>query len=271
MRWALALSLVAGCGGGTPAAPDAAVGPRDAKGGGDVDAPPAGPGLAGVLLDPDGQPLPRTDVLACMATTCLFGESDADGRFAFAIEPPAEVALKTHADLDASPRRAAALEPVRLVDGTRVDVGSVYTPDLPAGAILGPASDDPQTLAAGDGLELTLHRADLTPAIGDALFDVAARALPADRVPSYPELAGRTVLAVYALHPFAATSASPIAVRAPVALPDGTAVEVRVVSELDGLLSAPIPAHVSGGVATTDAGEGITRLTYLVIVQGGSR
>ena len=115
---------------------------------------PAGPGLAGLLIDPMGQPRPTTDVLACMATTCLFGESGPDGRFFFPIEPPAEVALKTHHELTRTPRLAAALEPVRIVDDSLVDVGTLYTPELPEGVVIGPATDDPQILAVGDGLEL---------------------------------------------------------------------------------------------------------------------
>ncbi len=231
-----------------------------------IDMPTGGPGLAGLLIDPGEQPIIGADVLACMATTCLFGKSGASGRFDFAIDPPAEVALKTHADLAKTPRRAAALVPVRITDSL-VDVGTLYTPDLPAGTALGPTSSDPQTLAAGDGLELTLHRADLTPALGDFLFDVAARKLPDVHVPTYPELTGRTILAVYALHPFAAKSSSPIGIRVPTTLVDGTAIEIRTVSEIDGLMSAPVVGHASGGFITSDGGTGIARLTYLVIAQ----
>ncbi len=148
-----------------------------------------------------------------------------------------------------------------------MDAGTLYTPELPQGATIGPATSDPQTLAAGDGLELTLNRADLTPPLGGFLFDVAARKLPADRIPSYPELAGRTVLAVYALHPFAAKSRSPIGVRAPAALADGAAVDFYGVSEIDGLLSAAAVGHASGGAVRTDPGQGLGSLTYVVIVQ----
>jgi len=253
--------LGAACGGGGDASPDAAAG--------DPDAAASGPGLTGMLVSAAGAPMAGRDVLACMATTCLFGKSGPDGRFDFAITPPAEVALKTHPDLAATPRLAAALEPIRITGDARVDAGTLYTPELPAGAMIGPASSDPQTLAAGDGLELTLNRADLTPPLGGFLFDVAARKLPADRIPSYPELAGRTVLAVYALHPFAAKSTSPVGVRAPAALADGTAVDFYGVSEIDGRLSAPATGHASGGAVRTDPdpGQGLGSLTYVVIVQ----
>jgi hypothetical protein len=199
-----------------------------------------------------------------MATTCLYGESQADGRFMFEIEPPASVALKTHEDLTRTPRWAAALEPVRVVGGSWVDAGALYVPELPEGAVLGPETDDPQTLAAGDGLELTLRRADLEPPLGEFLFDIAARRVPAEYVPDYPDLE-EEVIAVYALHPFAAESASPITIRAPTDLPDGTPVSFRTISEIDGSFSAPAPGLASGGALTTNAGAGITRLTYLVV------
>jgi hypothetical protein len=223
------------------------------------------PGLAGTLADEAGAPIVFEMVLACMATTCLFGESEADGRFEFPIEPPAEVALKTPPDLSTTPRRAAALCPVRIVDGARVTVGTLHVPSLPQGVAIGPAGADPQTLAAGDGLELTLRRADLTPRIGDVLVDVAARLVPPARVCPQLDLGGEEILAVYALHPFAAVSVSPIAVRAPSDLPSGTEVKFRTISEIDGHLSEPAPGRATGTAVETDPATGITELTWLVI------
>ncbi|PRQ06302.1 hypothetical protein [Enhygromyxa salina] len=229
----------------------------------------AGPGLRGRLIDAAEQPMPNVQVLACQATSCAYGQSGPDGYFEFEIEPPAQVALKTHTDLGQSPRMAAALEPVDIVDQALVDIGTVYVPELPEGAIIEFAGSAPQTLAAGDGLELTLRRDDITPPIGEFLYDVAARRLPPQHVPSYPELDAEwdaeTLVAVYAMHPFAATSASPIELRAPVDLPNGTAVSFRTISSLDGSFSDSVPGHVLDGYATTDPGAGITRLTYLVI------
>lgn len=239
----------------------AGTGPGGGTGaGGDME----GPGLAGLLVDASEQPLASVAVLACMTTTCLYGSSEADGRFVFEIEPPASVALKTHEELSKMPRWGAALKPVRIVDGARVDAGALYVPELPEGTPLGPEDTDPQALTAGDGLELTLRRADLTPALGEFLFDIAARRIPVEYIPAYADL-DEEVIAVYALHPFAAQSASPIAIRAPCDLPDGTPVSFRTVSEIDGSLSVPAPGHANGSVVATDPGTGITRLTYLVI------
>jgi hypothetical protein len=227
----------------------------------------AGPGLRGRLIDAAEQPVPDVQVLACQATSCAYAQSGPDGAFEFEIEPPAEIAVKTHAALAGTPRMAAALEPVELLDDALVDLGTVYVPELPAGSIVELAGDDPQTLLVGDGLELTLRSADITPPVGHFLHDVAARRLPPQHVPPYAELGAETVLAVYALHPFAATSSSPIQVRAPIELPDGAAVSFRTISSLDGRFSDPILGHALDGHVTTDPGAGIRLLTYLVICE----
>jgi hypothetical protein len=261
-RTVLLCSLVA-CGGtDTPSTPD---GPSAVDAATDGRVLPMGPGLAGTLVDETGQPLPDNMVLACMATTCLFGNSDGDGHFFFSIEPSAEVALKTLEKLSTSPRLAAALQPVRITNDDLVDVGNLHVPHLPAGVPFGPATEDPQTLAAGDGLELTLRRADLKPHLGDALVDLAARAIPAARFPPLPELGGEEVVAIYALHPFAATSTSPIGVKAPSTLGAGTVVKFRAISEIDGRLSEPALGKADGAFVTTDVGAGIHALTWLVI------
>lgn len=235
------------------------------EGGGEDAGEDAGPGLRGRLVDANDQPLSEVQVLACQATTCYYGESDADGRFSFVIEPPADIALKTPANLASVPRMAAALVPVDLVDAELVDLGDVFVPELPDGLVLGPPSDEMQTCPVGDGLELRLRSADLVPSIGEFLYDVAARRIPPEHVPLYAELEGEQVLAVYALHPFAATSASPIGVRVPVDAPDGTPVVVRTLSHLDGNVADEVPAVVEDGHAVTAPDTGITQLTYLIV------
>lgn len=254
-----ALLAAAACGSGD--SPGAVDGGGESDGG----SVPMGPGLAGVMMDQAGQALGNQSILACMATVCLFGDTDAEGRFAFPIEPPAEVALKTPEDLSVTPRRGAALCPVRIDGAALVQVGSLYVPSLPEGVPIGPASMDPQTLLAGDGLELTLRRADLTPRLGDTLVDVAARQVPLSQVCSVLDLGDEEILAVYALHPFAATSASPIAVRAPSDLPAGTPVRFRSINEIDGHLSEPVPGVADGTAVTTEPSLGITELSWLVI------
>lgn len=251
---ALLAGLVAGCGGASQGS-----GPAEAPDGGMAS------GVTGVFHDEAGRPLGGVKVLACVAAVCLVGESDAAGRFSFAIDAPVDLVIKTDGDPSATPRRGAVMVPVRLETPAMVDVGAVHAPDLPEGTPIGPAGTDPQELHAGEGLTLTLHRAALTPRLGDVLVDVAARRLHSDHVPAYAELAGEEVLAVYALHPFAAKSTSPIAVRAPSSLPAGTLVRFRTISEIDGRFSEPVPGRALGDVVVTDPSTGIRELTHLVI------
>ncbi|MDI1484190.1 hypothetical protein QHF84_46765 [Polyangium sp. y55x31] len=253
------LALLAGCGnpppGGNPIETDA----------GSDGSTPMGPGITGILKDHADQPIGGGKVLACMATLCLFGDAEPDGSFFFPIEPTAEVALKTLPDPTATPRKSAALCPVRIVDSSLIDVGSLHVPSLPDGALLGPAAQDPQSLMAGDGVVLTLRVADLTPYLGDTLVDVAARRIPPSQAcPSVvPE--GEALVAVYALHPFATVSSSPIAVRAPSDLPAGTKVRFRTISEIDGAFSEPVPGEADGTSVATAPQVGISELTWLVI------
>jgi hypothetical protein len=223
------------------------------------------PGICGVLLDPEGVPLAHHDILCCMTETCFKGETGADGSFFFEVEPVRTVALKTHEELFEAPRWAAALVPGDIATPTPVDVGFVYIPDLPAGVELGEEEDDPQTLAVGDGLELTLNVADLDPDLGVFLHDIAAREIPEQYIPEYPGLFADEVEAVYAIHPFATASLSPVPVKAPSDLPPGTLVHFWEVSHLTGQLQGPIVGHADGQFVTTDSGLGIDLLTHLVI------
>lgn len=226
---------------------------------------PDGPGLAGFLRDENGERLAGVQVLACMASTCLYGKSGDDGFFFFAVDPPEDVALKTTENLETDPRRAAALCPIDIVDQEVVYARTLYVPLLSEGVLFGPVEDDPQTLAAGDGLELTLNRADLTPRLGDALVDAAARAVaPEQRCPQLV-VPGEEIVGVWALHPFAATSSSPIAARAPSTLAAGTEVHFRTISEIDGEYSAPAIGHADGSAIATDDGDGIRELSWLVV------
>lgn len=224
-----------------------------------------GPGLRGRLVGADGQPIVGVEVLACQATTCFYGDTDHEGRFSFEIDPPADVALKTHANLASVPRRGAALVPVDIVDDELIDLGDVYVPSLPQGVVLGEPTMQLETYAVGDGLELSLRSADLMPNLGEFLYDLAAVRLPDEYVPHYAELDGAQVLAVYALHPFAATCGTPVGVRVPVDVPDGTRLRLHTLSHLDGNVVEVVEAVVQGGYAQTGPDEGIMWLTHLIV------
>ena len=228
-------------------------------------APERGQALSGVLRTEAGRTLPHTEVLACSSTVCFFSESGSNGRFRFDLPAgPASYVIKTVEDVAMSPRRAAALMPIRLSGRAALDVGPVYVPSLPEPTAVLPGQD-PQTLRLGDGLELTLSRMDLQLTPGKVLLGVAARRIPLDQAPDYRLPAHETVIAVFAMYPLGATSRSPIPVRAPSTLPKGTPVRFRSVDDIDGTLSAPVPGRATGTHVVTDGSAGITRLTHVVI------
>ncbi|WP_434045911.1 MULTISPECIES: hypothetical protein [Sorangium] len=228
---------------------------------------PAGPGVTGVLEDEAGQPIGGASVLLCNTRVCYSDNTAADGRFTFLCdaEVPVDFVVKSMEDAGTTPRRGVTMFPLRFLDAVTVDVGSLFVPALPAGALLGPSSGDPQVLEVGDGLQLTVNRADLAPPPGASLGDIAARRIPPERVPPLLDLGGEEIVAVYALYPFATTSGSPIAVQAPSDLTRGTPVRFRTLSEYDGALSAPVAGEADGAVVTTAPGAGIDELTWIVI------
>lgn len=230
-------------------------------------AAPSGLSVKGSIEDETGKAIGGTDVLCCSLLTCYTIKSTASGHFTFNFEAslPVNFVVKTLEDTSKAPRRAATMFPLHLVEPVLIDTGKLLVPSLPAGAVLGPKSSDPQTLEVGDGLELTVRRGDLTPPIGGFIDDIAARKIPLERVPPLPDLGAEEVVLVYALHPFTAMSKSPIAVRAPSDLPAGTKVKLRTMSEYDGTLSAPAEGEADGAAIATLPAAGIEELTWLVI------
>jgi hypothetical protein len=58
-----------------------------------------------------------------------------------------------------------------------------------------------------------------------------------------------------------------VQVEAPSTLPAGTTVRFRSISEIDGLLSQPVPGRSDGAAVRTDPGTGIRHLSWLVITR----
>lgn len=245
----------------------AEMGGGGAGGGPGAGGAPAGPGVTGVLADEAGRPIRGAPVLFCNTRVCYSDDTAADGRFTFLCdaEVPVDFVVKSLEGAGTTPRRGVTMFPLRFLEAATVDVGWLFVPDLPAGAVLGPSSGEPQVLDVGDGLRLTVRRADLAAPPGASLHDIAARRIPPERVPPLAGLEGEEIVAVYALYPFATTSGSPIAVQAPADLAPGTPVRFRTLSEYDGTLSAPAPGEADGAVVRTAPRSGIDELTWLVI------
>lgn len=225
---------------------------------------PEGPGFVGRLVDEEGAPRAGEQVLACTMVFCLTVDSDPDGRFFVPLtDVPETLAVKTHEYW--SEGIAPALLPLFVPDDVTIDVGELVCPMIAPGDAWGPVANDPQTLDAGEGLQLTVNRADVALPFGTSFDAVGAGALPLDRIPAYDGLEAEEVLAVYALHPFGATVTSPVGVSAPVDLPPGTPVYFRSIGTLGQGLSAPAIGASDGSRASTGEGEGLTELSYVVV------
>ena len=250
---------------------DAAAAPVDA--GADVsareaaaDPDPDGPGLHGTVVDESGKPLGDHSVTLCSASVCQFTTSGPTGRFVFPVPATGtQFLLKTQEDFASMPARGSAILPVHLSGEERLDLGELFVPALPTIVPLGPTADDPQTLQVGDGLELTLRRADLLGPLGGRDDIVAARALPLERATALAKLGVPEPIGAFALSPHGMTSSSKMRVRLPTTLAAGTQVKLYTIGDLDGALSAPIVAVSDGSKLATAAGEGITELTWLIL------
>ena len=225
-----------------------------------------GPGLTGALVDESGVALPFRTVMACTYEVCFYSDTKRDGRFTFLLDEPISGVIKTEEDLRSTPRRSSPMVPISVAANEFLDVGDVVAPSLAEGAPVDPNVSEAQTVDAGDGLFLTVTPAEIEMAPGRVLEAIAARRLPGHAIPAYASMAGGPVIAVYALHPFAAKSSTPMAVRIAAELPAGTRVWLRVIDEIDGTFSDPVPAVVRDGTIATSAGHGITSFTHLVVV-----
>lgn len=218
----------------------------------------------GRLVDATGAPAAGERIMVCNLLACQSGLSGPDGRFDLSLGRAGHYVLKTEDVISGRSRHAAAMLPVLALRDAPVDVGDLPLPPLPEGPRVGPASADPQALAATDDLTLTISRSAVKMAFHDYLHELVAVPLPPERTRWAADLTGEDLLAVWALHPFEATSAVPVAIAWTTDQPDGAVVRFRTVGGANGTLSAPIDAPVSGGVARTPEGAGITELTYLV-------
>jgi hypothetical protein len=275
-----------GCGnGGTSDGPDGGTAATD--GGADAAAVPCSepvasrpPGsscvrtVSGRLVedDPSGAPVSLLTTV-CGGGLCVLAKGDASGF---------EVALNRFVDLDASfvvhvdgrPSHANVFvrlartpaDAVVLQNPIRVPKLDTVGPALPAtasagGAVL-TAGDVTLTLAPSTAVELDF---------ADAALEAQGRLLRVGRVSS-DLAADPSVVTLHALAPFGAAlkPAAGVAIALPAAagLADGTAVDLVALDDtLDGpdigRLVVVATATVTGGVAKSDPGTGLSRLTWV--------
>lgn len=226
-------------------------------------------GVSGVLKDEAGAPLKGISILACSATECQYGTTKDDGSFAVPNLKLVDLAIKTEDDYEASPKKGAAMHPIKLEQANMiVDLKDIFVPTIMKTVPFSPASTQPATLTLDDGVTLTVVGKDLMRSVtADRIDYLGARAVPAGRRAPTIAIPGETIVASYDLIPFATKSASKIPVKLDLKLPGGTPVYFRTIDELNGKLSAPATGKEAqdGLSASTDPGQGIDNLTWLIV------
>ncbi len=241
-----------------------------------------GPGEAcvarvhGVVHDQDDHPLAGLPITFC-GPACTYAMTAADGSFTIVAGlrlDPAIYTLQVHG----RPDHASLYVPAAtLVDGV-IDFGAAVR--VPVYTDLGPALPDPVrggsvtagdvTLTAPPGGDFEYSPEDLE--LGALGTRLRVATVPMDRAPAGAVTAG--VVALWALGPFDMTSTRTLAVSLAnrASLPAGAAVDL--VGLGNSVYTPPLnggrwivvaTAHVTadGTAITTDAGQGLTTLTWL--------
>ena len=217
----------------------------------------------GRVIDATGAPWPGARMQIC-ASICYAFNAGADGVFSASIGKSDTYAVDATSAL-ADGRSASRTVYARLIDQD-VALGDIVVQETGAGQALSStkdvAVDADLTLLAVDPSALTL------PAGVTSAYGAGVRVKAAD-FPVY-DASGKTVVAMWALNPFAAKSSKPIAVTIKNAfgLAANAKLAMRAVDDAKGTLLAEIPMTVSSDATTitTDSG-GLDRLTWIVLVQ----
>jgi hypothetical protein len=216
-------------------------------------------------------------VVSVCASSCFYGSADGSGAFRVAIDQ--HVLVDQYAlELHGRPSALSYYTPLPMTGGNSL----VFPAPLPL--LVVPSSG---AAIAEDGSAQVVSNGDLTltiPSGTKVLFSVEDFGVPhghelrvrrIDAPATMPFVSGKAPALLYAISPFEAAFTKPVAVSVANAagLAAGAAVEVRSLGGLvndappAGRLAHVATAHVSsdGATITTDAGQGITELTWLAL------
>ena len=271
-RWIpmLALAVAMGCTNGATGSDPADAAPPDmmrAIRDFAHDATPApSASVKGQIVDEAGKPIPLAFASICNPYGCHSTDADADGNFVINGIQLGDCGLRTHENLDLSPRLGVTVRLLHLPDPVMVDGGKLYVPNMGVGAAIDLKSTTPQAYELGDGVTITVVGKDLDPPLGFSAENMVARAIKPEHWPTF-DLGGEQILGVYSTLPYATKSASPVGFAATLAGTPGDAVHIRSIDEFNGKFFPAVSGHVSvdGKSVSTDPGVGLAVLSWVIV------
>jgi len=229
-----------------------------------LDAPTEGATLSGRVLDVDGAPVPAA--LGLCADACWIAFTDDAGEFLYQGLTEGHYKLDVRAKPEAGDAFSALSFPLDLAkDEALVLSEPLVLPETAGGTLIGPGE---QQVQVDDQLNLTIDGAELVLPLGLTEGTLAGvRVAPEHWPPN--ELPQGTVHAMWALNPFSTTSNVPMGVEIQndLGLAADEAVRFHTIDEQTGLVELEAAGQVSGDALTlaTSAGEGLSRITWLIV------
>jgi len=230
--------------------------------------------LGGQVVDQTGQPLVGAAVTACSGV-CWPASTDAQGAFRFDALPPGTLALDVRHGPGMSPSLAVVVFAVTLAPAQQLTLPAPV--GLPVVGAATPLTGGAQAVAIDAELTLITDAAALTLPFGVNSPYLAGVRVPPAYWPSHALVHGgqaHQALAMWALLPFDARALPPVGVsiESSLGLSAGDRAQLFVVTAKTGLPAHAAEATVSadGKQLTTAPGQGIDRVTWLIVATPGS-
>lgn len=231
-----------------------------------VDAGSAAVELSGAIIDMKGNPWPLARVLVCGSLPpCDVSFSNVAGAWSMRTSPEAKV-LRIEGEANDGRFWSPVVRPVDLIRDLAISP-PIVLPETPAPQ---PLTNLAQPITSGE-ITVTLDPAKLVLPATVAASAFAAVRVPQTAWPPY-DAGGRTILAMWAFNPYGTRSIDPIAVtidnvQANLALAPNETVTILSVDPSTGLLVEPATATLAVAKIITDNGQGLRRLTWMVVAK----
>jgi hypothetical protein len=232
---------------------------------GGMEAPGPTATLLGTVIDTSGAPM-KDAVLALCSSACFGAATDEKGAFAYVDVPADHYKLEVRAS-SADPRRMGVVFfPVDLPADAKLSLPApIALPETGTGTMLGSGK---QAIVIDDELSLHVDVDQIVLPFAEKESYLAGVRVAEAYWPAHVPTDG-SVLAVWALNPYAMTSMIPIGLSLTTALglAPSTSIDVHIVglgdAELSKVATAAVTANGDGIVTTTD--EGITDISWVVL------